>query len=252
MATTTTPKAPATAPKSKGTALETPVTAREAKAITAAETKAATTAKQEGAVTAFKAASSAAASLGAELGTIQAQIDNQRVYMVRSLAQLNTIPALQAKAGTRAGRLSAATASKLLGVARTSLSNHFKALDVFLKIKETIAPDAKPQPKELDAVRAAWGMAAAQKAIERTVAKNAAALAPAPKSATNNNADSGEGNTPTSTPASVDAVAYLNKVAELVRSGRTWEVKELGEVRDALMDILDSVEIIEADLHAAG
>lgn len=187
-------------------------------------------------VAAFKAAYSAELLAVGQLADIQATIATNRVYMVRSLVQLAKVPAFKYRGG-----LNQSKAAESLGVPRTSLANHMKAIAVFTDKGIEVAA-SKPEKWEFDAVDAAWEDAA--KASKTSKAKD---------SNKDSNKDS-EGEESTTAPANnmdkvtsahEDATAMAEAMARMVNTyAGTWSAKELNDLILSLQTTVDFLEDI--------
>lgn len=238
MATTTAPK-PRTAPTkpAKGTAVAPPkLTAAEARKAVAVQEQAAI----DQLVAAFKAADVKAAGYIAESGKFAELAVDQRVYMVRTMLQLSSFTKLHGTSGKKTGFISKANAAKLTGVSAGSLGPHFKALAVVAAIKETIAPDAEPQPKERDAIRAAWGMDAARKAAQRAVdkANDKLTAKPADK-AVKATAEQELAGDIAADSMTLDAAELFSKLMAMVETADTDALSDLHAMAAELLDAIE-------------
>lgn len=221
--TIATPKA-TTAPKANAKAAKAATDAIEAKTV-------------ETIMAAFKAAYSAELTAIGQLADIQATIATNRVYMVRSLVQLAKVPAFKYRGG-----LNQTKAAESLGVPRTSLANHMKAIAVFADKGIEVAA-SKPEKWELDAVAVAWGNAA-----EAAKASKAKA---SPKAAGNDDAGDAEESTAPATNAGNVTSAYEDATSMSDALGRmvstyagTWTAKELNDLILSLQFTVDFLEDI--------
>lgn len=211
-----------------------PMTAAAAKAVTdAAEAK-----RAAAFVKAFKAAEKSEIANTGRLADIQSAIAKNRVHMVRALAGMATCREFQ-----RGGKLNQSAAATELGLPRTSLANHVKALATFDAKGVTVA-DSTPEAWEIDAVNAAWGAAA--KAVKASTAKNR----------TNTGGDTDDDdNTNTAPPvntdsADVDLISHLAAAVKIMDAA-TLTVDTLDTVNDMLEAMLSKVSELHAELDAA-
>lgn len=229
---------PATAPvkravSNKGKA---PISAAAAKAVTdATDAKRAATF-----VKAFKAAARSEVANTGRLADIQAAIAKNRVHMVRALVGMSTCHQFQ-----KSGKLNLTAAAAELGMVRTSLANHRKAMDAFIAKGVQVASPT-PEQWEIDAVNTAW--AAAAKAVKASTIK--AKSAPAGGTDTDDDTAGGAPAQSTAKPVNADS-ADVDLISHLAAAVKIMDHATLESTTlDTASDMLEAMISKLAELHA--